>query len=179
MNLSLSVIGAIIVVIIALKFAKQIASKIIGFVVVVGLVVGVMYYKSWGPFEHNVAEMAHLQEKYCGENGDADICDCILTPIKEDMSQRFTQEELDSLSTQRIRAAYVLKKSMQQTKVQAATCLEKRGATSKYKKFVQDFIPIENQYLDMAENKVDELKGKLKDEMTSFKDNKKSIDEKY
>ncbi len=68
---------------------------------------------------------------------------------------------------------------MNHTKEQALLCLEKRNAIEKYKQFIHDFIPIENKYLSMAEDKVDELTGAVKDEVTTFNEGKKSIDDKY
>jgi hypothetical protein len=179
MNFSLSVFGAIILVFFVLRFAKKIVVKLIGFLLISATVVGLMYYKSWGPFEHNIAELSHLQDKYCISNADEDICECIVQPIESDMNQRFTTDELQLLTTQRIKAAYVLKKSMNHTKEQALLCLEKRNAIEKYKQFIHDFIPIENKYLSMAEDKVDELTGAVKDEVTTFNEGKTSIDDKY
>jgi len=179
MNFSLSVLGAIMLAFFVLRFAKKIVVKLIGFLLISAAVIGLMYYNSWGPFEHNIAELSHLQDKYCINNADEDICDCIVQPIERDMIQRFTPDELKILSAQRIKVAYVLKKSMNKTKEQALSCLEKRNATEKYKQFIHDFIPIENKYLIFAEDKVDELTGAVKDEVTSFQESKKSIDDKY
>ncbi len=179
MEMSLTVIVAIIAVVLALKFAKQMASKIIGIIIVAAVVIGVMYQKSWGPFKSNVADIANLQEKYCAPEGDADVCECIVENVQKDLKERFTRDELDSLKVQRLRAAYVLKKSLAATKQKSMECLESKGAGAKYKTFIQDFVPIENKYLDMAEGKIDELKGKVKDEVLSLKDSKRSIDDKY
>ncbi len=85
--------GAIILVFFVLRFAKKIVVKLIGFLLISATVVGLMYYKSWGPFEHNIAELSHLQDKYCISNADEDICECIVQPIESDMNQRFTTDE--------------------------------------------------------------------------------------
>jgi hypothetical protein len=179
MNFSLSVFGAIMLAFFVLRFAKKMVVKLFGFLLISATVIGWMYYSSWGPFEHNIAELAHLQDKYCESAGDKDICECIVQPIESDMRQRFTPDELQLLSTDRIKAAYVLKKSMDKTKEKALSCLETRNAPQKYKQFMHDFVPVENKYLIFAEDKVDELTGAVKDEVTSFQESKKSIDDKY
>jgi hypothetical protein len=179
MELSLSVIIAIAVILIVLKFAKQIASKLLGLMLVTAVVIGIMYHKSWGPFKENVADIAYLTTQYCVDSKDPDICDCIVKTAQRDLEKRFTSEELDSLSEQRVKAAYVLKKSLAATKDQAMLCLGTKGVPEKYGTFLKDFVPIENKYLDMAEGKVDDVKGRLKDEFNAFKENKKSIDDKY
>lgn len=177
MQMSLTVIVAIVVALILLRYAKKFASKIITFLVVSALVVGVMYYKSWGPFKTNVADIATLEDKYCQD--DADICDCIVQPAKSDLESRFSTAELDSLREQRIKSAYVLKKSLASTKEKAILCLGVREATDKYAVFLKDFVPVENKYIDMASDKVKELSGKLRSEVENFKDNKEEIDGRY
>lgn len=179
MNGSITVIAVIVIALLVLKFAKQIFSKIIGVLVIGGLILGYMYKNSMGPFKQNVADISTLQEKYCGPDGDQDICDCILAPAKKDIENRFTVAERDSLEVQKIKAAYVLQKSLSATKESAIGCLALKGATDKYKVFLQDFVPIENKYLDMLGDKARDLGDKLKEEVTTFKNNKEDIDSKY
>lgn len=179
MDMSITLIVVVVVAFFLLKFAKQIVSKLLGVVLIVGLVLGYMYKNSLGPFQENVADVEVLMEKYCGEDGDEDICDCILKPAEADLNSRFTAAERDTLKSQKIKAAYVLQKSLKATKEQSLVCLASKGATEKYKVFIQDFIPIENKYLNLAEEKVKDLGEKLKNEVESFKDDKKGIDDKY
>ena len=179
MELSLTVIAVVIGSFILLKIAKKITSKVLGVVVVAGLALGFMYHKGLGPFKQNLADMNRLQEKYCGPEGDQDICDCILKPAQDDISTRFSASEQDSLAIQKIRAAYVLQKSLKATKESAIVCLASRGATAKYKTFLQDFVPIENKYLDIIGEKAKDLKGALQNEVNSLQEEKKDIDEKY
>ncbi len=177
MQMSLTVIVAIVVVLILLKYARKFATKILISLIVAALVVGVMYYKSWGPFETNMADIATLEYKYC--NDDPDICDCIVQPAKEDMAKRFSAIELDSLGEMRVKSAYILKRSLSATKEQATICLGLKGATDKYALFLKDFVPVENQYIDMATDKIKVLSGKLKSEVENFRNNKDEIDGRY
>jgi len=108
-------------------------------------------YKSIGPFKNNVADISHLDEKYCGPDGDVDICECILKPARKDISSRFTSEEIEKLSTEKIKAVYVLEQSLSATKVQSVACLASRGAEGKYKVFLQDFVPIKNEHLNLLQ----------------------------
>ena len=179
MELSLSVIVAIVAVFLILKYVRKFASSIFSVLAIAALVVGFMYYKGLGPFEKNVADLAYLEDKYCGSDGDADICDCIIAPAKSDIAIRFSREERDSLTHQKLRAAYVLQKSLRATKESALACLTLKGEGGKYKEFLQDFVPIENKYLNMAGDKIKDLGNKLRDEVTSLKENKDKIDDKY
>mgnify|MGYP001065727377 CR=1 FL=1 len=179
MNFSITALVAIAVVALLLKFATRIALKLLGFAAVVAAIFGFLYYKSIGPFKENIADIAHLKVKYCEDERDEAICDCIIGAAEKDMKRRFTDEELDSLAVQRIKAVYVLKKSLNATKEEALMCLASRGEEAKYKTFLQDFVPIENEYLDLIGEKAKQASQKLKDEYSSFKDNKESIDTKY
>ena len=183
MELSITLVAIIIGAFILLKFARKFASKIVGVLLILGLALSFMYYKSLGPFTENVADIQHLEDKYCGKNGDHDICDCILKPAQADMKTRFSKSEIAELGDQKIRAAYVLKKSLSASKEAAIICLTNKlgleGAENKYKVFLQDFVPIENKYLDFAEEKARELGEKLKNEVKTFQENKKDIDDKY
>ncbi len=179
MELTLTTVGVIVIAIIVLKFATKLASKFFAILLIAGLALGFMYYKSIGPFKQNVADMSNLHEKYCETEVDEDICSCIIEKAEADMRNRFSKAELDSIATQRVRGAYILKKSLAATKEEAMICLAENGATEKYKTFIQDFIPIENEYLNVVGDKAKELSDKLKDEFQSFKETKKDIDNKY
>lgn len=142
-------------------------------------VLAFLYYNDLGPFKENVADINTLNEKYCGTNGDEDICNCILKYAVEDMHSRFTTQELDSLKTQKIRAAYVLQKSLFATKEQSILCLESRDAKGKYREFLNDFVPIDNAYLEKIGETAKNLGEKIWDEVESLQENKKDIDGKY
>jgi hypothetical protein len=177
--MSITLIAIIAVALLMLKFAKRIFAKLIGVVLLSAVIVGYMYKSSIGPFKKNVADISQLEKKYCQPDGDRDICDCILKPALQDITNRFTTAEIDSLTVQKIKAAYILQKSLQATKEEALICLAEKGGTVKYKVFLQDLIPIENSYLDVIGEKARNLGDKLKEKATSFQDNKEDIDSKY
>ena len=179
MEFSLTVILIIIAAILLLKVVKNIFSKLFGVLLIVGVVLGFMYYKGYGPFNHNVTDLSFLENKYCENDGDPDICECILKPARQDMANRFSKNELDSLAVQKIRAAYVLQKSLSATKEEALVCLASKGATDKYKVFLQDLVPIDNKYLDMIGDKARSLTDQLKGELNQLKEDKEGIDDKY
>ena len=179
MNMSITLIAIIAAALLILKFAKRILTKLIGVVLISAVIVGYMYTSSIGPFEKNVADISQLEKKYCQSDGDEDICDCILKPALQDMTNRFTTAEIDSLAVQKIKAAYILQKSLQATKEGALLCLAAKGTTEKYKVFLQDLIPIENNYLDSLGKKARDLGDKIKAEVNLFQDNKEDIDSKY
>jgi hypothetical protein len=177
--MSITLIAIIVAALLILKFAKRIFSKLIGVIIISAVIVGYMYKSSIGPFKKNVADISQLEKKYCQSDGDEDICDCILKPALQDMTDRFTIAEIDSLAVQKIKAAYILQKSLQATKEDALLCLATKGATEKYKVFLQDLIPIENNYLDSLGKKARDLGDKIKAEVNLFQDNKENIDSKY
>ena len=179
MNGTLTIVVVAIGALLILKFAKKIFSKIVGVLVIGGAILFFMYKYSMGPFQNNLADMSALQEKYCGPEGDQDICECILTPLKKDIEGRFSAAERDSLQQQKIKAAYVLQKSLRATKETALACLALKGMTDKYSVFIKDLVPIENKYLDVVGDKARDLGDKLKEEVSNFKNNKDDIDDKY
>lgn len=179
MNGTLTIILVVVAALALLKYGKQLLAKVFGVLVIGGLIIGFMYKNSYGPFKQNIADLEHLQQKYCGPDGDTDICDCILNPAIDDIANRFTKIERDSLKYQKIKAAYVLQKSLRVTKEASLICLASKGATEKYKVFLQDFVPIENKYLDKVGETARDIGEKLKGEVANFKSNKENIDSKY
>ena len=179
MELTFTSIAVIVVAYVVFKLATKLALKILGIVVIAGVALGFMYYKSIGPFKQNAADISNLKDKYCETERDEDICSCIIQKAEGDIRKRFSAVALDSISIEPIRGAYVLKKSLEATKEEAMLCLAEKNATHKYKTFIQDFIPIENEYLNAVEDKAKELSQKLKDEYQSFIETKQDIDSKY
>ena len=147
--------------------------------IIAGAILFFMFKYSMGPFKNDVVNMSDLQEKYCSPDGDQDICDCILRPLKDDMEARFSATEIDSFRHQKIKAAYVLQKSLRATKETALACLTVKGQANKYTVFLQDFVPIENKYLNSVGDKARDLGDRLKAEISNFKNYKEDIDKKY
>jgi hypothetical protein len=179
MNSSLIIVLGVVILGLLIKFATKIIAKILGLVALVIVVVGFMYSKGIGPFKETSADLKALTAKYCSDPEEAAICDCIIKNAEVDMRKRFTEAEMDTMSRERIRAAYVLKRSLDATKAEAMECLTKRGMENKYKQFTNDFIPIENEYLEAIGNKTKEWGEKLKQEAESFLLNKNDIDSRY
>lgn len=179
MSSSVALIVVLIVAFLVLRFTKKILSRAFGVLIIGGVILGYLYKESIGPFKDNVADISMLERRYCGESGDSDICDCILQPVRNDMASRFSSLELDSLQVDKLQAVYVLQKSLRATKVAAMSCLADKGASEKYTLFLQDFVPIQNMYLNMAGEKAKELGDLLKDEVSNLRDNKENIDRKY
>ena len=162
-----------------IKFATKLIAKVVGVMVLVAVVVGFLYTKGIGPFQDKSLDIASLTEKYCENPEEEAICDCILRKAEADMRNRFNAEEIDALTDERIRAAYVLKMSLDATKPAAMQCLQKRGMEQKYKQFTNDFIPIENEYLEVVGDKAKQWSEKLKQEAQDFLLNKNDIDSRY
>ncbi len=179
MNSTLTIVVVVIAAFLIFRFAKQLFSKIFGVLIIAGAILFFMFKYSMGPFKNDVVNMSDLQEKYCNPDGDQDICDCILRPLKDDMEARFSATEIDSFRHQKIKAAYVLQKSLRATKETALACLTVKGQANKYTVFLQDFVPIENKYLNSVGDKARDLGDRLKAEISNFKNYKEDIDKKY
>ena len=85
MDLTLGVIICVVLGIILLRFAVKVMFKILGFVLILLAVLAFMYLYSWGPFEKNITSIHALEAKYCEEDGDPDICECIVSKLKLDV----------------------------------------------------------------------------------------------
>ncbi len=179
MSTSVILIVIIVFAVLVLRFAKKILFRFFGVLIIGGVILGYMYKESLGPFEDNVADIGLLEQKYCEEDGDADICECILDPVRKDLASKFSSAELDSLQAEKLKTLYVLQKSLRATKEAALACLAAKGASEKYTLFLQEFVPIQKKYLNEAGDKVKNMGDKIKEELSNFKDNKENIDNKY
>lgn len=179
MNSTLTIFLGVIILGMLIKFTTKLILKVLGFVVLVAVVIGAMYAKGIGPFKDTQVGLDALTEKYCGNPEEEAICECILQKAERDMRNRFTEDELDSLQADRIRAAYVLKRSLDATKNPAMQCLETKGMEHKYQQFINDFIPIENEHLNVVGDKAKEWSEKLKQEAQDLLLNKDNIDSRY
>ena len=112
MNISITTIVVFILIGVFIQFATKFIFKLIGWVIVLLGGVYVLYHFGIGPFAKNPVNVVDLQTKYCVEEVDEDICDCVITPIRNDMNNRFSKEELSELEDKRGEALYVFQKSL-------------------------------------------------------------------
>lgn len=179
MNLSIGAIVVLILAIVLIVFASRIIVKLAGFLFAVLAVLGVMYYFSWGPFEEEAIDVWHLDSKYCLEEVDHDICECIIEPIHDDIHGRFSAEELAALKEDKVKSLYVFKKSLDASKERSMQCLSERQAQAKYKEFLEDLLPVNSELMHEVNAQTKKWWGKLKKGVEDFREDKEEIDDKY
>ncbi len=179
MNITLGSILILVIVFLILKFATKFIIKLVAVIVLIVLAVGIMYYKSWGPFEKDLISLAELKNKYCGEDGDEDICGCIVKPLEADIDMRFDDKEREALEADKLKSIYAMQKSLSNNKTESLECLAAKGAEEKYEEFLKDFIPIENDKIDVILEQFKKAGEKVEGAFDSLKNGKDWIDEKY
>lgn len=179
MEWTLTAVIAVILGVLLLKFATKILFKLLGFALCVLAAVVFMYVFSWGPFKKNITQIQTLEEKYCEEERDDDICECIVAPLKLDMIQRFSNEELEAISQDKIKSFRILTKSMDATKGSSLGCLSERGAEDKYNDFLLDFAQLDKEDIDFIRSKGKEIGDWIKDKADSLGESFEEIDERY
>ena len=179
MELTIGLTIVVILAVILMWFATKIIMKLLGFALVIVAILGVMYYFSWGPFEHHHIKVLDLNAAYCDEEGDEDICQCIIVPIMTDLEQRFDYNEMLELSKNEPKAFYAFMRSMEVTKPQSMDCLERRSAEEKYDEFLLELVPVKDETLKDLTEKASRWKDKLKKEYETLKEDKEEIDDRY
>ncbi len=181
MGTSLTAIIAFVVLAFVIKFATRLIIKVLGFLLVVGVAVGFMYYYSIGPFEGKEVSIAALRFEYCGNEmtQDEDVCDCVVELADSDMKNRFSAEELTDIKQSKYKSTHVLIRSLDATKTEALQCLASRDAEHKYKEMIQNFIPVENKHLESLQEGAQDFGDYMKEKYDSLLEDTESIEERY
>lgn len=121
------------------------------FVLILGF--SYLYINNIGPFNKELMEIDLLKDKYCDDNEDEDICDCIV---------RIIESRADSISLNNSDKKLLIHKTITDSYQQSMECLEKRDAKAKYKKFLADIAGINNWSMpDSLEFKTKVISNKL------------------
>lgn len=181
MGISLTAIVALIIFALVLRFATKIFMKLIGFVFVVFIVFAGMYYFQIGIFAGHTTDVNELVDRYCDteEQGDTDICDCVIRLARADMEMRFSEDELTRVHSNRLKSLHVLQRSLMATENEARECLAAREADDKYEEFIQAVIPYRSEYFDKVEEEAVRLKDRLNKEYQDFLKEKDELDRRY
>lgn len=164
---------------IVIQFASRFILKIVGWLLIAGGVVFGLYYFGIGPFEKNPISIKTWEKKYCEQPGEEIKCNCIVTPVKNDLEKRFTAEELKEMQKNRTEWLYVVKKSFEEVSSEIDECLEKNNAEHELKEFRKDLIPLDNGILEGVEDFIDDLSDEAEEQFEDWKDKKEDIDRKY
>jgi len=128
---------AIVVLILIIKFAK----KVIKFVLVTILVIGLGIYAFL--FLNGIDSIDDLHYKYCenlSERNDSLKCVCIVQPIEDDFNSRFTQEEMDGMNTFRFTSEIFI--SLFNKRKDIASNTKQYKNESLLEDFKEDFWPL-------------------------------------
>lgn len=124
-NIILIAVG-IIVILIILRFVTQILAKIIAVVLVLAAIFYFLFMFNGGLVslgEDNFM-LYEFQEKYCEEQFDTVKCNCLITPLIEELESSYTPEEIDELKKNKLKSAKVIKELIEARKSEIMLCLE-------------------------------------------------------
>ncbi len=133
-NIIIAVV-AIVVLILIIKFAKS----VIKFVLVILLVVGLGIYAFL--FLNGIDSIDDLHNKYCenlSERNDSLKCVCIVQPIEEDLRFRYTDNQLDSMSSATFKTQLMFSLGKKSIKIKKK--LQENNALNLLDEFKQDFL---------------------------------------
>jgi hypothetical protein len=178
MNIAL-IIG-VIAGIIMLKYAMGFLFKIIGILLIIGVIGVFCYQKGFWPFDKNLASVSTLEEKYCnGDKDKANKCDCIVKIIKSDINKRFTKDELKTLDSNRIKSAYLIKRSLDFCEPQIIKCLESKGAANDLASFKLELMKMDNFGIEELGDWFNDKRSKLEDAFDGVGNEKDDIDGRF
>lgn len=126
---------AVVLLILVIKFAK----KVIKFVLITVLVVGLGIYAFL--FLNGINSIDDLHNKYCenlSERNDSLKCVCIVQPIEEDFQNRFSQEEIDNMNSLKFTAELSVSLVKKSKTIKAK--LKENNALNLLDEFKQDFL---------------------------------------
>ena len=120
-------IVAFLLLLLLLWYATKFLIRIVIFLLILFVGIGYLYINKIGPFNHDDIKINSLKELYCNDNGDEDICNCIVEVI---------EKHTDSLIEINPNDKYILPKSIFNSYDESLTCLKLKNAESKYKEFL-------------------------------------------
>jgi hypothetical protein len=120
-------VAAFLILLLILWYATKFLIRIVIFLLILFVGIGYLYINEIGPFNHDDIKIKSLKELYCNDNGDEDICNCIVEVI---------ENHSDILIEINPNDKYVLPKSILNSYDESLTCLKLKNAEPKYKEFL-------------------------------------------
>lgn len=171
---------AIVLALAVLKFVSRIIGKLIGFVVIIGLVGAVMYFNGWGPFQTTATSPEHLMDTYCrNDHPQPAYCECIVKPIVADLERRFSPRELDDLNEKRLESAYAFKKSLEAQKLTITQCLESRDEEGLLREFLLNLSGLPESVIEGVDLLKDSVEVEANERFEDFENRKEAINKRY
>lgn len=165
---------------IVLRFATRWIGKLIGFLVLIVLAIGAMYFSGLGPFQKTATSPYRLMDRYCSPNHpEPAYCECIVKPVVTDLMSRFTEGELEDLRKNRWESAYAFKKSLEAQKATVDLCLNERNKDDLLKKFLLDLSGVPDEIINELGDLQDSIHSKANKSLDEIKSGKKEINKRY
>jgi len=142
---------AVVVLFLVLWLATKFILRLFIVLCVIGIGFGYLYLKKIGPFNSESFDMTQIKQNYCSEDGDDDVCECIVQMAEEQLT---TSYQNDNLGVQ---------KAFIKSANQSIECLKKRNAEEKYVQFIQGTIGVNhNTLVDSLTVKAEKFNLKIK-----------------
>ncbi len=143
MNITdLLVVGAAIILgFIILKFVVKIFFKFIIFLLIAAFAVFVLFFWKGGLLDVGNKDfmLKELHNKYCQTSSDDRIkCECILDPLMSDIYTKYSPEEINKISKDKIESLRIISKSVAKNKSQIMKCLKENNADSLWYSFLSE-----------------------------------------
>lgn len=178
--MNMEILIAVVIGVALLKFAVGFIFKVLGFFALMVAAFLILYQMEIWPFEKNLATIKILELRYCkGEGNDKIKCNCIVKTLKKDINERFSREEIEELSKNRIKAAYILKKSLDAKEIEIISCLASKKSESLLPEFKRELIAQESDILNKFGDWLEKGKERFSESFNNLNDKKKDIDNKY
>jgi energy-coupling factor transporter transmembrane protein EcfT len=134
-NHIIAIVVALVLFIIIIKFAKSVVKFILIFLLVIGL--GIYAFLHF----NKISNINDLHNKYCNnlsDKKDSLKCVCIVKPIEEDFSIRFSKEEAENMNT--LKFTKELSVSFIKKSKEIKTKLKENNALDLFEEFKQDIL---------------------------------------
>ena len=178
--MNLIIIVGVIAGIVLLKYAVGFLFKLFGFLLIVALVGLFCYQRGFWPFNKNLTSVSVLEERYCnGKTEDRNKCNCIVQVLKKDIHKRFSDSELKELDRDRMKSAYLVKKSLEYCEPRIKNCLETKGAESDLTEFKLEMLQMDNMGIQEAGTWFQTRKNELKKLLDDAVSDKEDVDKRY
>lgn len=178
MNQTIVFAALAIIAFLLIRSGAKFVAKAIGVLVLIAAGAYFLYFGKSSLIKDNVATIDYLKEKYC-EDPSSTKCACIVMKLESDIKNRFNEEEIASMKEDRFYSALVLKKTIKAQSNNIQSCVDDKGEPKAFQDFKNDFIPIQNKYLEeageMGRNAKEKVKGKIQD----FIQKNKDVDSRY
>jgi hypothetical protein len=178
--MGLALVIGIIIGILILRFAIGFLFKFFGILLVVGCLGIYCYQKAYWPFDKNLASITLLEEKYCeGESAKPHKCECIVKVLEKDINKRFTKEEIKALDANRIKSAYLIKRSLDYCEPQIKKCLSKKKSEGELEEFKMEMLKLDQSGIGALSEWLKKKKQTVSETINGVKIEKEDVDKKY